>query len=188
MSDKKREYFDWNDSAISSLKQMAEDGLTKRQIANAFGIPKSAVIGKVRRLGIYVSPGTNTKDKTARENKAVKERKPVQRVRSNFNINPTELRGESKPEPQPPKFDIITGSRFCALPTSRLVTLMEVTADQCKWPIGDVRSEEFRFCGAPVSRNSYCYTHGLMSSAQSATGGQSKYDVLVKAEQTDVPA
>ena len=33
----------------------------------------------------------------------------------------------------------------------------------CRWPLGEVDDEAFRFCGAPRRRGSYCAAHGEVS-------------------------
>lgn len=40
------------------------------------------------------------------------------------------------------------------------LTLMELTADTCRWPIGDPQEPGFSFCGCPVKEGSvYCAEH-----------------------------
>ena len=54
---------------------------------------------------------------------------------------------------------------YVDLPVSRpCCTLMELTSTSCRWPIGDPRDAEFRFCGARKEiEDSYCATHHAMS-------------------------
>jgi GcrA cell cycle regulator len=43
---------------------------------------------------------------------------------------------------------------------AKRLTLMELTERTCKWPIGDPATEEFYFCGLPVSAGKpYCEAH-----------------------------
>jgi hypothetical protein len=38
------------------------------------------------------------------------------------------------------------------------ITLADLDPGMCRWPIGDPRSEEFRYCGAPAAK-SWCAHH-----------------------------
>ncbi len=40
-----------------------------------------------------------------------------------------------------------------------MLTLPELKPDDCRWPMGDPRSPDFRYCGQRVSRQSYCANH-----------------------------
>lgn len=35
----------------------------------------------------------------------------------------------------------------------------DVEDRQCRWPCGDPRDKEFKFCGCPVEKGSYCTHH-----------------------------
>lgn len=43
------------------------------------------------------------------------------------------------------------------------VTLMELQSSHCRWPVGDPRAEEFRFCGAhaPIGQTYCCQHHAI---------------------------
>lgn len=44
------------------------------------------------------------------------------------------------------------------------VALLDISRGQCRWPVGDPRDVEgFRFCGAGVSRGSYCASHAALA-------------------------
>lgn len=34
---------------------------------------------------------------------------------------------------------------------------------QCRWPIGDPRDKDFKFCGCPISHKSYCQKHAELA-------------------------
>lgn len=45
-------------------------------------------------------------------------------------------------------------------PKQRLITLENIEPDQCRWPEGDPKDEDFHFCGAPiVAGKPYCQIH-----------------------------
>lgn len=58
----------------------------------------------------------------------------------------------------PPELD---GGYFSALPGGRAIAAL--SARSCRWPLGAVADEGFRFCGQPRTRQSYCAAHASMS-------------------------
>jgi hypothetical protein len=50
--------------------------------------------------------------------------------------------------------------RYRMITDENMVTFEELTADKCKWPFGDPRQPDFRFCGCPRTEGSpYCLSH-----------------------------
>ena len=41
--------------------------------------------------------------------------------------------------------------------------VMAVGPGGCRWPLGEVNEDAFRFCGAPRFRRSYCAAHARLS-------------------------
>lgn len=54
-------------------------------------------------------------------------------------------------------------ARGCLLPAARAV--FDLSARSCRWPIGEIDQETFRFCNEPRARGSYCPTHARLSHA-----------------------
>jgi len=47
-----------------------------------------------------------------------------------------------------------------AAPAVRQVSLLELTEETCRWPLGDPSTPDFGFCGArPVAGRPYCVHH-----------------------------
>lgn len=62
------------------------------------------------------------------------------------NRNKTPLPPKHVPEPPKP-------------PVARMVSLMDLDADACRFPINDPRNADFGFCGAPKAGRTYCAFH-----------------------------
>ena len=46
----------------------------------------------------------------------------------------------------------------------KIKTMANIEANECRWPIGDPRDENFHFCGAQQSAGrAYCIAHWEMS-------------------------
>lgn len=54
--------------------------------------------------------------------------------------------------------------RLYPVPPRDRSAIVNLRADQCRWPIGDPASSSFRFCRASKERaGSYCHSHSLVS-------------------------
>lgn len=66
----------------------------------------------------------------------------------------------AKKQPVPPKRRIIAKVEPEIEPITGGATIMSLTDRMCKWPIGDPKSNEFRFCGRSVRAGyPYCQEH-----------------------------
>jgi GcrA cell cycle regulator len=165
----------WTDERVEMLKKLWADGLSASYIAGELGgITRNAVIGKVHRLGLAArakspaSPGSRP-------------RKPRAQI---LRVSRPALRGnaalaqvyEYEPEAEPEIVDNV-------IPMGQRRTLLELTAQTCRWPIGDPGNPDFFFCGgrslpdqpycAHHSRIAYQPTH-LRRDRRSAGAGLSK--------------
>nr|WP_315052710.1 GcrA family cell cycle regulator [uncultured Brevundimonas sp.] len=128
----------WTTDRVNRLKTLWHEGRTAEQIAAELqsGITRSAVLGKVYRMGLSVDrpkrPGV---------------RKP-----------PVEERGKAAPGPSPRTGEerTVSSSAF-DLPSGGL-SILTIGPSQCRWPYGDPRSG-VSFCGRPVARGAFCAGH-----------------------------
>lgn len=140
----------WSDEQIATLKKLHLDGLSCSLIGQEIGISRSAVLGKLFRLGLC---GTNS-NKNIPIQKKKREKRPQA---SGFNVLPPDMRAQRldrlkvqksfKTESKP--------STFC--------TLMELTIDRCRWPIGEPGSLDFGYCGGVREVGAYCDAHAQIA-------------------------
>lgn len=123
---------------------------------------RNAVIGKVHRLGLVRSPQAK-----AQENKVNRARAFAARARREA------LGSDYKPRRPPPAkkplYAIHSNLASIKPPTPvaevrvfaecLLVTIEDLNDSMCRWPIGNPKTDEFRYCGLPT-RGSYCRFHG----------------------------
>ncbi len=124
---------DWNEERTAVLKKLWLEGMSASQVARQLGgVSRSAVIGKVHRLGITVRE-TPVRQRTSSVRSAstiTPARNPVIRVA------PTIVDLE---------------------PTSGILGL---ETHSCRWPIGNPDQNDFGFCGREKpKRGSYCDQH-----------------------------
>jgi GcrA cell cycle regulator len=150
----------WNDERVELLKKLWSDGLSASQIAAELGgITRNAVIGKVHRLGLSgraKAPSTSVPRprKPRAPSHIVRVSRPA--MRGNTALAP--LHGyELDIEPEPEMIENI-------IPLGQRCTLLELSENKCRWPIGDPGSTEFFFCGGkPIESLPYCTYHSRMA-------------------------
>ena len=134
----------WTSERIETLTRLWNDGLSASQIADRLGeVTRNAVIGKVHRLGLA---GRRTALRQPR-------RTSPRRTGGRSGMRKPVLR--SRPCPATP-------NRLPPAPAALMLSVAQLTAATCHWPIGDPRAPGFGFCGAratPGDKQPYCATH-----------------------------
>ena len=131
----------WTDDRIGRLKKLWLEGQTAEQIARdlANGITRSAVLGKVHRMGL--SAGRSGRPP---KRPAVGPKPP--------RLAPANSR-PARPIGTPPEVATKHG----------LVTLLSVRRCQCRWPFGEPGAADFSLCGQPVTRGAFCASHAAVA-------------------------
>jgi len=140
---------DWSDERIEALTKLWREGLSASQVARQLGgVSRSAVIGKVHRLGI-AGRETPTRPPTS-----------VGRPASRTRASAGGVRRPSGP-PAPRRSGPLLRVVFDAPPTATIHTL---TPHGCRWPIGEPDEPSFGFCGRlRTGAGSYCAGHAPMA-------------------------
>lgn len=129
----------WTDERVSLLKKMWGEGKTAAEIAKELGgVTRNAVIGKAHRLKLSnrLSPIQQNNKKPVAA-KPVEEKAPPQKI--------------SK-KPAPSDMNI------------KGVSLAALKEKMCRWPIGDPKEPDFRFCGGhSVAGLPYCDDHAKVA-------------------------
>jgi len=132
---------DWNEERTATLRKLWLQGMSASQVARQLGgVSRSAVIGKVHRLGITV------RDIPARQRTAVR----------------TAVRAQ-------PRARVVRDAAASVRPVLRLIEIAEMapTANilgleirACRWPSGNPDPHDCGFCGREKpARGSYCDDH-----------------------------
>jgi GcrA cell cycle regulator len=148
----------WTDERVETLKKLWAEGHSASQIAAELGgITRNAVIGKVHRLGLS---GRAKSPSSA----APRPRKP--RAASHMlRVTRSSMRGntalahayELDIDPEAEPIDNV-------IPLGQRRSLLELTEDTCRWPIGDPGSADFYFCGGPaITSLPYCAYHSRIA-------------------------
>jgi GcrA cell cycle regulator len=145
----------WTEDRVSRLRRLWRDGWTAARIAAEFGpsISRSAVLGKVHRLGLSADrprrSGRRQEMGCPAAEAAPAARRPGETLSDGSGSSKLRSRPEAGLSPRPPQ--------TADLPSGGL-GLLDLRRGQCRWPYGPDRGVT-TFCGRPVSRGAYCRGH-----------------------------
>lgn len=145
----------WTEDRVTRLRRLWRDGWTAARIAAEFGpsISRSAVLGKVHRLGLSADRPRRSGRRQAvgspTAEVATAARRPGEALAAGSGGSKPPSRPEAAPPPRSPQpADLPSGG----------LGLLELRRGQCRWPYGPDRGVT-TFCGRPVSRGAYCRGH-----------------------------
>lgn len=138
----------WSQERTESLEKLWLDGLSASQVAKQLGgVSRSAVLGKVHRLGL-----SERRPKSEKPKREVKARPSARR----------EQRPMRAPSPPRQVTAPVQRSRYVEEGPG-MATVHTLGAHMCKWPIGDPMSDGFTFCGRGRDDGPYCLEHARIA-------------------------
>lgn len=154
---------EWTAERIVLLKRLRDDGVSYTVIAAKLGITRGAVSGKVDRLGLAMR---EPEPRGPRKPRVRLKTRPIVPKVSDLNSGVHGAHGapfNPHPEVRAQRASKDAGRGGAADPSaraSRACSLLELTADTCRWPVGDVGEPGFFFCGQPPLEGApYCGPH-----------------------------
>lgn len=144
----------WTPAMEETLRVHWEiNGFTAAEIASRMGlVSRNAVIGKVRRLGLsFRTYHRTTPSRPKAPPKPRKSRAGPPKPTRTFKPLPILV------EPSPGDQRRLAGLAWEAAPGAPPVSLIDLEAGMCKWPIGETKP--FLFCGHPATAGVYCQQH-----------------------------
>lgn len=161
----------WGDGQVAMLKRLWAEGNSAQVIAARLGngTTRSAVIGKVARLRGKGEIRVRAADQDVRSLRIHVPQKPSKPPTRNWSMDaPNGAQPRLAPVPQ------LRSKPIAAPPIAREPTLMpdggrltvlHLSDKTCRWPIGDVGSPDFCFCGnRPETGPPYCDYHTRVAS------------------------
>jgi GcrA cell cycle regulator len=147
----------WTDERVEALKRLWAEGHSASRIAAELGsVTRNAVIGKVHRLGLSgrAKPASAAAARPRKPRAAAHMLRVSRSLRGNTALAQAyELELEREPEP----IDNV-------IPLGQRRSLLELTENTCRWPIGDPGTPEFFFCGGPaITSLPYCAYHSRLA-------------------------
>jgi GcrA cell cycle regulator len=153
----------WTEQQIQVLKDMWGNGYSASEIAKRLGsTTRNAVIGKVHRLKLSGRPSPIRHEEGTNYDAATGSVMPVTKM--------TRKRTMLRPLPAVPVPSTIKSTVrdvFRTIESAKRVEGIAVTKAgdrHCRWPVGDPRSPDFRFCGCPAHEGlPYCVDHARVA-------------------------
>lgn len=155
----------WTEQQIQALKQMWGNGFSASDIAKSLGggMTRNAVIGKAHRLKLSLPLATAQPSESALSKNGT----------FSAIVKPSKKRVMLRPLPplptaekMPVKQQVVEAEQPAAILSKRIEGIAVTKAGErhCRWPIGDPRSPEFRFCGCNTYESlPYCVDHARVA-------------------------
>jgi len=140
----------WTLENTLKLTSLWKEGRTAAWIARALGrgVSRSAVLGKVYRLGLARGPeARRARRACARGAERRPEDKAAARPQKRSS-GPPKIRTTARPATR----DVVT-------PSEPTVSILSVRRGQCRWPYGCSGEPGFGLCGRTVARGAFCAAH-----------------------------
>lgn len=147
-------HIEWTAAEVETLTTMWSGGVTSRGIAAVLGKSRSAILGKLNRLGGYKRPKSPG---ATRSDMAIKPRSPgAERMRKWREVH----RGERYIRPRAEMRQVAP----VAEPRCETnVTIYELTENHCRWPLGEP-AHDMLYCGGPAIKGlPYCGHHSKLA-------------------------
>lgn len=147
---------DWTEAEKATIRKQWAEGFTARQIGLGLGRSRSAVCGMARRLKLKARQVQDHTGKTKAQQHA-----------TNGHRTHRGMGLLGPPVPVAPSYGYARGPVWEPLPGHAPVSMMELEANMCRWPMG--QEKPFLFCGAPTNGSSYCDHHADVSAGDGSS-------------------
>jgi GcrA cell cycle regulator len=145
----------WSEEAVSQLRGLAEQGYSASQAAAQInGMTRNAAVGVAFRRKFHFMGG-----KGGGPNHLGVDAKPKRKKSDYISIPKRSYR-------KAPELVIAlsTAVTEAEVAPRRKISIMELTENTCRWPLGDTLALDFGYCGAqPYPSYQYCASHCRMA-------------------------
>jgi GcrA cell cycle regulator len=152
----------WTEQKIQMLKDMWGHGYSASEIAKHLGgLTRNAVIGKAHRLKLSSRPSPIKRDDET--GALITENVPVMKsTRKRVMLRPLPVVPTPPSSIKPPSKDAFRA--FEGIKRSEGIAVTKAGDRHCRWPVGDPRSPDFRFCGCTAHEGMpYCIDHARVA-------------------------
>lgn len=147
----------WTEEMVEKMIKLRDEGLSSSQIGAQLGVSRNAVIGKVHRLGLHVPRAEQRPGSMARPTSNDHRNRNRKLVLTPPKIIQMRRLAEKMRAADPAAFLPTVPPSEPGVPG---VSILDLTPKHCRWPLGDPRDPDFRYCGDDhVSGRPYCIKH-----------------------------
>lgn len=138
----------WTKRDISIMEELWSKGFTGTQIGKVLKRSRSAILGKIHRLGMQRNPTGKRKS----EEKSILNPEFKEKILTRLTVRPNEALPKSYQK-----------LKFQRLPNAKLLfgagkELIDLKSNECRWPV--TYGKKHRFCAAPrYNGKPYCEEH-----------------------------
>jgi len=147
----------WTDERIQELKKLWAEGHSCSKIGKKMENTRSAIIGKVHRLGL---PGRTQPAQPVKRRPKLAFPRAAQKTTT---VSNTESKSGSIVGTQ---LKVIESDVFKPPVSATRILVSDLTSTTCRWPFGEPGTDNFTYCGAPPCSNKdvYCSEHRKVAS------------------------
>lgn len=149
----------WTKERLAQVKALWRSGLSASQVAEIVGFTtRNGILGKLHRIGA-AKRGLGQQRPVARGPRLP--RKPVApRQRPAVARRPMRRAVAITLPPPMPKVEPMESAPSPDAPPPLMLSLLDLSPQTCKWPVGDPIEADFGFCGhPPIEGKPYCDHH-----------------------------
>lgn len=155
----------WTSSLVKRLTALVVEGNTASSAATVLGLPRAAVIGKARRLGMAFGHGLSPEasERWATQNHVHRSIGEEAKPKTKKPPKPSRTSTEAKRAPQvAPNTDTIEGVPDPIGPIESYPEDSPLNPSTCRYVHGDVGKPGWRWCGHPtIESRPYCHGHAM---------------------------
>lgn len=155
---------DWTEKEIETAIKMKNEGASMTTIGNAVGKSRNSVAGKIHRLRMKPNSGIDAAQRKYQTHKSIPKTKPSPVRTPIYSID--ELVKRITPENVHPEIPISPPVeqrriRLRIVTSETAVTITELQPRHCRYPLGDPKQSDFRYCGCDrvSDQKPYCAEH-----------------------------
>jgi GcrA cell cycle regulator len=159
---------EWTAECIALLRRRWAEGVSARVIGSELGVSRSAVLGKIFRLGLPAPAVKQSRPGRKHAHRAAQRRPRPENSRAPaFGATDSELAAAFRALGLAPSRRLLDESSAPAEAGQAFgnpCALLDLTEETCRWPVGEPDSADFVFCGAtPFKARPYCLAHCLIA-------------------------
>jgi len=159
----------WTEQQVQTLKKMWGNGYSASDIAKNLGggVTRNAVIGKAHRLKLSAAAGMSRQvpqPPSKTNGVAMTTIKKVSKKRAVLRTMPPVQHSSSSAAASSAKARAALPRSIDSIKRTEGIPVTKAGEHHCRWPIGDPRSPDFRFCGCDALEGfPYCADHARIA-------------------------
>jgi len=141
----------WTEAMETELSELWKSGMKTAEIAKEMKVGKNSLIGKASRLGLKRRESPIVKN--SKKPKKIKKKRLKATRQLPRNLNDIKIK----------KCRPFEHCEISLKAYGKGKKLVDLGRDECHWPIGDPKDDDFIFCGGKIEGGNYCPNHNSIA-------------------------